>query len=430
MFSLQRFGIKLGLDVISAILEILGTPQSSYRCIHIAGTNGKGSIAASLAKTLQLSGFKVGLYTSPHLVKFNERIQVNGRPVSDDHVVSLYEAIRNADRGERHATFFEFATAMALYQFARSNVDWAIIETGMGGRLDATNVIVPELSIITNISLEHKEYLGTTLAQIAAEKAGIIKPGVPVVTGARQKNVIAVIEEISERLNAPCYRRGKDFRIKRKTDRTIDYYGKHQTIKNVAVGLEGSHQADNAAIVLAACEQLTERGIRLLQDDIRNALLNTHWPGRLEKVMEQPIVILDGAHNLMAARVLANYINEELNSTPTTLVVGILDDKPYEAMLKALAPLCRKIILTKPKINRALPPEKLLKIIHPLNSHVEVIEDVSTAVQKAVESALPTEAVCVAGSLYVVGEAKEALANYPKLTADRSSTRHNALKST
>lgn len=413
MFALQRFGIKLGLDIISDMLKTLGNPHRSFRCIHIAGTNGKGSIASSLAKILQLSGMRVGLYTSPHLVTFNERIQIDGQPISDEQVVTLYESVRNANRGERQATFFEFATAMALLQFASSEVDWALIETGMGGRLDATNIIVPELSIITNISLEHKEYLGNTIEQIAAEKAGIIKPGVPVVTGVRQKKVMALLEKLSNNLKAPCYRRGKDFRIRRKSDRSFDYYGKHQTIKDISIGLEGSHQFDNAAIVLAACEQLILKGLQLPHSKIRKALWTNAWPGRLEKVMEQPVVILDGAHNLMAARVLAKYIKEELQPSHTTLVIGILDDKPYEAMLKILAPTCHKIILTKAKINRALPPEKLLNIVSPLNPNVEIVENVPAALQKAISGSLPTEAVCVAGSLYVVGEAKEAMIKYP-----------------
>jgi dihydrofolate synthase/folylpolyglutamate synthase len=409
MFALQRFGIKLELDTISGILKLLGNPHLSYRCIHIAGTNGKGSIASSLALILHNSGYRVGLFTSPHLVKFNERIQINGKPVNDEQVVSLYKTVRNADRGERKATFFEFATAMALYEFACSQVDWAVIETGMGGRLDATNIIKPELSIITNISLEHQAYLGNTLTQIAGEKGGIIKPDTPVVTGVSQKSVITVIEEISRKQNAPCYRKGRDFRIRRKTNGHFDYFGIERDIKNLAAGLAGNHQLDNAAVVLAACEQLTNQGMILPQNVIRSTLKNNHWPGRLEEALDKPRVILDGAHNQMAARVLSNYIKEELKSYETTLVVGILDDKPYEKMLKSLVPVCKRVILTQPNSPRALSAEKLLKIVGPMNSDVEIIKDVATATLKAIKNCKPTEAICIAGSLYVVGEAKEAL---------------------
>ena len=409
MFALQRFGIKLELATIAGILNILGNPHLSYHSIHVAGTNGKGSIASSLASILQDSGYKVGLYTSPHLVKFNERIQINGKLINDERVVSLYETVCAADRGERKATFFEFATAMALYEFACAQVDWAVIETGMGGRLDATNKIKPDLSIITNISLEHQTYLGNTLAQIAFEKGGIIKPSVPVVTGVTQKSVIEVIAKICREQQAPLYRLGADFHIRRKDNSHFDYFGIHRDIKALTIGLAGNHQFTNAAIVLAACEQLIDQGIILQQNVIRNALKNNHWPGRLEIVSASPKVILDGAHNLMAARVLSDYIKNELKEFATTLVVGILDDKPYEKMLKLLVPVCRKVILTKPKVNRALAPQKLLEIVKPINSDLEIIEDVATAVSTAIKKCRSHEAICIAGSLYVVGEAKAAL---------------------
>ncbi len=409
MFSLHRFGIILGLDTIADMLKKLGDPQRNFNCIHIAGTNGKGSIASWLATMLRNAGQKVGLYTSPHLVKFNERIQIDGRPIEDDRVISLYETVLEANHGERQATFFEFATAMALYEFSRLHVDWAIIETGMGGRLDATNIILPKLSIITNISLEHQSYLGDTLEEIAAEKAGIIKPGVPVVTGVEQPSVIQVVEAASSKNNSPCYRKDKDFQIHLNADGTLDYAGIDCQMKNVNIGLAGNHQLDNAAIVLAACEQLKRQGVDISEEVIRTSLLENNWPGRLEKVMDRPRVILDGAHNLTAAQVLADYIKQEFSLTRTTLVVGILDDKPYEAMLKILVPTCSKVILTQPKINRALNPQTLLPLVQSLSNEVEIIPDVACALQTAIAQSLPEDAVCVAGSLYVVGEAKESL---------------------
>ena len=187
MYGLRRFGIKMGLSTIRKILSGLGNPQNTYACIHVAGTNGKGSVASSLASILNQAGYKTGLYTSPHLVNFNERIQINSRPISNANVLASYKAISRVHHGDREPTFFEFATIMAFYEFASRKVDWAIIETGMGGRLDATNIILPRVSIITNISLEHRDYLGDTLEQISGEKAGIIKPRTPVITGIRQK---------------------------------------------------------------------------------------------------------------------------------------------------------------------------------------------------------------------------------------------------
>ncbi|MGD9211162.1 MAG: folylpolyglutamate synthase/dihydrofolate synthase family protein [Desulfobacteraceae bacterium] len=410
MFSLHRFGIKLGLDTIKDMLNILGNPHLSYRCIHIAGTNGKGSIASWLATILRDAGHRTGLYTSPHLVKFNERIQINGQPISDDRVVALYEAVLSSNKGERQATFFEFATAMALHEFALNKVEWAVIETGMGGRLDATNIIHPELTIITNISLEHKEYLGDTLSQIAEEKAGIIKHNIPVITGVTQNNVVRVIEDACHQQKAPCYRKGKDFRTRRKTNGHVDYYGIRTSFKDIVIKLVGNHQLDNAALVLAACEELIEQGIDLPEHIIQKGLSNNFWPGRLEKVLESPLVIFDGAHNLMAAKVLSDYLKNELKGISTTLVIGILDDKPYQTMLKTLVPSCQHIILTRPKINRALAPKKLLNVVNKIHSKAEIIDDVATAVQTAIERSQPSDAVCVAGSLYVVGEAKEAFA--------------------
>src|SRR6056297_2609627 len=217
MYGLRRFGIILGLDVIGGMLEKLGNPQDRYASIHISGTNGKGSIASALANILYHAGYRVGLYTSPHLVRFNERIRINNEEISNRHVVDAYETVKAAHHGGREATFFEYTTAMALYCFAKANVDWAVVETGMGGRLDATNILRPEISIISNISMEHRAYLGHTIAQIAGEKAGIIKAGTPVITGARQKTAVETIRRAAKYQSAPFFRLGEHFRVRRNT---------------------------------------------------------------------------------------------------------------------------------------------------------------------------------------------------------------------
>jgi dihydrofolate synthase / folylpolyglutamate synthase len=409
MFGLQRFGIKLGLETISDILSALGNPHLRFRCIHVAGTNGKGSIASALATILHRAGYKTGLYTSPHLVRYNERIVVNGRPIENDRVVAGYEAVRSVHSGDREPTFFEFATAMALWEFADQNVDWAIIETGMGGRLDATNVLSPALSVITNISVEHSEYLGHTIAGIAYEKGGIIKAGAPVITGVRQRAAIDTLETIAAERNAPLYRLGKDFRLRRNRD-TFTYFGLAATYRHMATGLAGKFQADNAAMVTAACEVLNRTGTAEIPEAaMRQGLLENRWPGRLEVVGESPLVILDGAHNLAAARELGRYLSDNLAGRPTTLVVGILDDKPYQAMLDYLLPHCHRVILTQPKIGRRLPVETLREHAAPVCPDLEVIPDVGEAVLHAISTTPESDAVCVAGSLYVVGEAKEAL---------------------
>jgi dihydrofolate synthase/folylpolyglutamate synthase len=409
MYGLQRFGIKLGLSTIRKILSGMGNPQDMYNCIHVAGTNGKGSVASSLASILNHAGYKAGLYTSPHLVHFNERIQINNRPISNSNVVASYNAIKNAHHGEREPTFFEFATVMAFFEFARQKVDWAVIETGMGGRLDATNIIRPRVSIITNISVEHREYLGNTLEQISGEKAGIIKSRRPVITGIRQKKALAVIENKAAEKSAPLFRLGKDFKVRRTVSGTFSYHGIEANWQGLQTGLSGSHQVDNAALVLAACEILNQSGANLSLDHIKAGLIKNRWPGRLEIVSVKPRIILDGAHNFMAARNLARFLSANYDKRKVTMVIGILDDKPYRAMLNCLLPTASQVILTRAKINRAMEPQKLEPIAKKIIPRVTIIPDVKLALEHAIKTASPDDIICVAGSLYVVGEAKEAL---------------------
>ncbi len=409
MYSLRRFGIKLGLSTIRRILKSLGNPQDNFSCIHVAGTNGKGSVASALTSILNASGYKTGLYTSPHLVRFNERITVRNRPVSNDHVVEAYKAVNRVHYGDREPTFFEFATAMAFYEFGRQKVDWAVIETGMGGRLDATNIIKPDLSIITNISVEHGEYLGNTISQIAGEKGGIIKRHTPVVTGIKQKSAVSVVKEIAKTKSAPFFRLGDDFRVKRNKSGTFSYFGIENNWRNLQTGLLGNYQVDNAALVVAACELLNKNKTNISLKNIKDGLTNNSWPGRLEVICKNPFILLDGAHNLIAARNLAKYLSNNLSNRNITLVIGILDDKPYKAMLKALLPICKRAIITSPKIDRALAPEKLSAFAKSFISDITIIPDADRAVKYAIKTAQADDAVCIAGSLYLVGDAKQAL---------------------
>ena len=411
MFSLRRFGIKLGLSTIRRILRNLGNPQYNFSCIHVAGTNGKGSVASALASILNASGYKAGLYTSPHLVRFNERITINNQPISNANVMEAYKAVNQVNHGNREPTFFEFTTAMAFYEFGRQKVDWAVIETGMGGRLDATNIIKPAISIITNISVEHRKYLGNTIAQIAGEKGGIIKRYTPVVTGIKQKHAVAVVKEIAKTKSAPFFRLGDDFKVKRNKSGSFTYFGIENTWHNLQTGLLGNYQVDNAALVVAACEVLNKKKANIPVKSISEGLANNNWPGRLEVISKNPFILLDGAHNLIAARNLAKYLSNNLSNRNITLVVGILDDKPYKVMLKSLLPICKRVIITSPKIDRALSPEKLFAVAENLISDITIIPNVGKAVNHAIESARPDDAVCIAGSLYVVGEAKKALKN-------------------
>ncbi|MGD2186498.1 MAG: Mur ligase family protein, partial [Desulfobacterales bacterium] len=258
MYGLRRFGIILGLETIKRILSALGNPQNNFASIHVAGTNGKGSVASVLSSILYESGYKVGLYTSPHLVRFNERICINKREISDAAVVKSYNAVRQVHHGDRSPTFFEFATAMALYEFGRQKVDWAVIETGMGGRYDATNIIRPAISIITNVSMEHKEYLGHTLAQITREKAGIIKQRTPVVTAVKQKQARSVLQRVARQNSAPVYLLGKNFTVRRNQSGHFSYHGIENTWHDLQTPLLGHYQVQNAALALAASELLNK----------------------------------------------------------------------------------------------------------------------------------------------------------------------------
>jgi len=409
LFSLHRFGIKLGLDVITQILTGLGNPHTAYRTVHVAGTNGKGSVASMLTGMLQAAGFTVGLYTSPHLVHFNERIRINGRPVSDAEIVDSYRAIRKVQQGEREPTFFEFTTAMALHLFKQHKVDWAVIETGMGGRLDATNILAPELSIITNISLEHKGYLGNTIATITHEKAGIIKPKTPVITGVRQPSAVAVVTERAAKLEAPCFRMGRDFGCRRLPSGAFNYVGLDHRWQHLTTNLLGRHQVDNAGLALAAAEVLMRKGVAIEEVHVRYALDHTSWPGRLETVCEEPLIILDGAHNLMAARNLGRYLEETYPDREIIMVAGILDDKPAEEMLAALLPVCRRAVITAPTIGRAIPAAELAASAKKFVDTVDAIPTVDRAVARALQIVESGQVVVIAGSLYVVGEAMETL---------------------
>ncbi len=412
MFRLHRFGIKLGLETISTMLSALGNPQNQFHSIHIAGTNGKGSVAAMLATVLRLAGYSVGRYTSPHLERFNERICINDQPIDDEAVVRSCQRTMAIEGLPRQPTFFEFTTAMALDEFARQKVQWAVIETGMGGRLDATNVLHPILSVITNISLEHRAYLGATIAEIAGEKAGIIKSDTPVVTGVRQQSAGKVIADQASKLGAPLYRHGREFKCRRRPDMQFDYYGIHHNYKKLRLGLSGDHQVDNASLVLAACELLENSGRATIKEEtLRKGLEDTRWPGRLEVVGMAPEIILDGAHNLMSARILGRHLRRHLHNRNITLVIGILEDKPYRNILKDLIASCRRVIVTQPKIDRAIPAEKLALAAREFSPNVEVRTDVGEAVRYAVATSAKEDVICIAGSLYVVGEAKTALAD-------------------
>jgi dihydrofolate synthase/folylpolyglutamate synthase len=420
LYGLQKHGVKLGLSNSEALLEALGAPHDRFRSVHIAGTNGKGSTAAFLASILGAAGLRTGLYTSPHLVSFTERIRVDGVPVPEETVVELAERARSAWRrtlpgrdGTASPTFFEVTTAMAFAHFAERSVDIAVVETGMGGRLDATNVITPLASVITTVDFDHMEFLGATLREIAGEKAGIIKPGVPVVLGVCRPDADAVLEQAAKERNAPIYRREKDFsasRISPGRTTTFDYRGTGSSYAGLTIAMTGRHQVDNACLAIATVECLRGRGGWITEEALRSGLGAARWEGRLERVALGPDIFLDGAHNPAAARALAAAIRDMKGSYGKCIfVVGILADKDARGILAELLPLADEVVLTRPQYSRAMDLSTLASEARAFRPSLSCAPSVDEAISAARGLAGPDDLIVITGSLYVVGEARAVL---------------------
>jgi dihydrofolate synthase / folylpolyglutamate synthase len=418
LFALQKHGVKLALANSITLMEIMDSPHRKFRTVHVAGTNGKGSTSACVASILQMAGYRVGLYTSPHLVSFTERIRINGKAISEADVIELAQSVRDAYRGlkspdasgEMIPTFFEVTTAIAFRYFADQAVDLAVIEVGMGGRLDSTNVIMPLVSVITNIDLEHTEFLGTALQQIAGEKAGIIKPSVPLVTGAKQPEVINLFEREALAKGAPLFRLQKDFRPENcapGVSQVFDYRGLTSDYTGLRLNLIGRYQVDNACLALAAIECLRDAGIAVSESALRSGLEQVRWEGRMERVARRPDIYLDGAHNPASARALAGTITELKQShRRLVLVIGILGDKDYHGILAELLPLADHVVVTKPQYSRALDIGVLTREVRNLHASVDAAETVGEAIERSRERASADDLILVTGSLYVVGDAK------------------------
>jgi dihydrofolate synthase/folylpolyglutamate synthase len=372
--------------------------------VHIAGTNGKGSVASFLSSILQEAGLKVGLYTSPHLVRFTERFQINGREIDQAEAAALMRTVSAAFDSREPPTFFEAVTVMGLLYFAVQKTDVAILETGMGGRLDATNVVYPIISIITSISMEHQEYLGNTLLQVAGEKAGIIKPQVPLLTGVSQSKVIDLIENICRGNKAPLYRLGKDFHA-RISNRELSYRGLHSNLQSMHLGLPGRHQGRNAALALAASELLEDKGYPITDHSRRTGIAHTIWPGRMQTLSTQPQIMLDGAHNPAAIKALAKSLEADRKYNRLILVIGIMADKAVKPILRTILPLADHVIFTRPVYERAMDPAKLKEQADALPPQYEVIPDLTQALDRAQRIAQPQDRIVVTGSLFTVGEA-------------------------
>ncbi len=413
LFGLEKSGIVVGLDHITHILALIGNPHESLRAVHIAGTNGKGSVASIVSEIARRAGYRVGLYTSPHLVSFTERITIDGEPISERDVAELTAFIRErieaADTQDKNGalafTFFDFTTALAFEYFKRKIVDLAVIEVGLGGRLDSTNVLLPLVSVITNVALDHQDYLGETIEAIAAEKAGIIKEGVPIVTGA-QGEALKVIRGAASK--SDLYALGDAFSYSKKGDQSMSYRGMEKGFDNLVINLRGDHQLFNASLALCVMELLGREGFVIGESAIKEGLASVRWAGRLDLIpgaRGEPSILLDGAHNPDGARTLAAFLKTHFVEGKRILVFGVMKDKDFISMLSELSPVFDRIVLTRPTIERAADPADVAAHA-PGATVTESVEDALVAARKGASA---DDLIVVAGSFYTIGEAKKLL---------------------
>ena len=420
--STMRFGSKLGLDRVDRLLSLLGNPERRCEYVHVAGTNGKGSVTAMVASALRAAGYRTGMYISPYLEDFRERIVLNGRMIPKDDLAHLALEVRPKVRemlslGFEHPTEFEVITAIAFLYYSRQECDYVSLEVGLGGRFDGTNVVTPAVSTITTISFDHTDRLGDTLGKIAFEKAGIIKPGVPVVTGATAEEPFGVIKARAEELGAPLYvvanRPGAQVTWEEVSysmeGQVINVFGPGFEYRGLRVPLLGRHQQQNAAFALASLELArprTRQG-RIYADKaaVARGIGETVWPGRMEVLSLSPAIILDGAHNPDGARALAEAMRE-VPRKRLICVLGILGDKAYKEAASLIAPMCDEVVVTRPDTPRALDPRVLAGEVRRYTPEVTVEPDIGKAIDLALAKARSGDAVLCCGSLYLVGPAR------------------------
>lgn len=413
---LQHFGIKLGLQNIRTLLRALGDPQRAFPAVHVAGTNGKGSVSAMLERILRGHGFRTGLYTSPHLVGVEERLRVDGEAIPAERFCGLLDLARgtidtlmSSGRLVYHPTFFEVLTALAFLDFVERRVDVAVLEVGMGGRFDATNVVRPLVSVITTISRDHQKHLGTTLREIAFEKAGIIKPGVPVVCGVPKGEALREIRRRARERGAPLvqvFGAGRTLAVRR-TQRGFRFrYSSGEDDYDFTPGLAGRYQGENAAVAIAAAEVLSRTWRPLGKSGIIRGVREARWEGRLETVSRRPLVILDGAHNEEGATSLAAHVRDVLRK-PVILVFGVMKDKDIRVMARRLFPQARAVILTQVPNTRSAPPAAILEAAPEFRDRIRIEPDTAKAVRRALRESAGRVPIVIAGSLFLVGEVKK-----------------------
>ena len=426
----QAAAAKFNLENITALMERLGRPDRAYPIVHIAGTNGKGSTAAFLEAILRDAGFRTGLNTSPHLERINERIRINGEEISDQIFAETFTRVQEAieewlasGRLRAHPTYFECATALAFEVFARERVEFAVVEVGLGGRLDATNIVRPQVSVITRIDFDHENYLGHSLEEIAGEKAGIVKAGVPVATAPQLPGAREVLRGKARELGATIVDTGEDFDLAKEMGeaccaRALARRRATGETVRLAPRLPGRFQLENALNAVATVRLLQARGYRITNQNIEQGIRSAEWPGRLEKLQAGPDVYLDGAHNPGAARELAQFLEENFASRRVYLIFGAMRDKSVDEVTGILFPLASEVIFTQPGTPRAVSAKQLADLAGHHAARYTVIRDAEEALESALAKARSDDAVFVTGSLYLVGQLRHAWKGRGKVASD------------
>ncbi|MBI2488039.1 MAG: bifunctional folylpolyglutamate synthase/dihydrofolate synthase [Deltaproteobacteria bacterium] len=403
--SLGLHKVKPGLERITKILGFLENPQDKVPCLIIAGTNGKGSVASTVASVLGAQGYKTGLYTSPHLTRISERIKINGEEISIDDLYRLIlEIKKTSSHLSEEPSYFEVLTAAAFLYFSERKVDFSVLEVGMGGRWDATNVVLPTISVITNISKDHTEFLGESIKQIALEKAGVVKKGVPVITAAKEQALEEIVN-IALQKSAPISIMGKDFIVKGGSTEDFSYSGKIWSLDHLYFSLSGLYQLENVSLAIAALESISQfHGIKIDEKHLRKGISSTKWEGRLEVIRKNPPLVLDGAHNPGAASALRKSLQAMFPEMQFVFLLGMLSDKDHENYLKEIAQVAKSIITTNVPSERGITAERLAAIA---KRHVEKIQVKSNLKEAFEDLKNLISPVCVSGSLYLIGAIKK-----------------------
>lgn len=411
-----RFGRKLGLDNISKLLELLGNPQKDLKVIHVAGTNGKGSTSSFISSILVNGGYKVGLYTSPYLETFTERIRIDGENIKEQELGRVTSIVKEKvnemiNMGYNHPTEFEVVTAIALYYYKDQDVDFVVLEVGMGGRFDATNVIEnPLVCVITPVSMDHTDYLGDTLGKIAYEKAGIIKDNSSVIIYPQEEEAFNEIKNVVNEKNAQLTIADIESKEIIKTSikgQVFNLILGNERYDNLEIQLIGEHQVNNSIVALNVIKLLEEKyDIKIGKDSIYKGLRETKWAGRIELLNENPLLIIDGAHNEDGAVSLAKAVDKYFNNKKVTFVIGMLRDKDVDSVLNVLIPKCTKVITTKPDSDRALEADELKEKIIKMGIDATAVNNIKEAVKLSVDTWKEDEVVIFAGSLYMIGEVR------------------------